>query len=60
MSMKDTFATIQLNSEAAITAFRALDKSQRALSRLRYPPKPAARGTISRRREKIRKAGLLR
>ena len=55
--MKDIFVTIQLNGEAAIAAFRDLSC---ALGRLRYPPKAPARGTISRRKEKLRKAGLLR
>lgn len=29
-----------------------------SLSRLRYPPKGPARGSVSRRREKLRKAGI--
>lgn len=37
---------------------RHIDMARRALDRLRYPPKAPARGSISRRREKLRKAGL--
>lgn len=37
---------------------RELDRAQRSLNRLRYPPKAPTKGVVSRRREKLRKAGL--
>lgn len=39
--------------------YHAIDQLHRALSRLRYPPKTPARATTSRRREKLKKAGVI-
>lgn len=57
MKIGDLLITIQVNTRECT---RATDQLRRALSRLRYPPKKAAKGGVSRRREKIRKAGVLR
>ena len=43
----------------ATNAMRELDKAQCNLSRLCYLPKAPARGSTSRRKMKLRKAGLL-
>lgn len=39
---------------------REMDKLRQSLSRLRYPPREPARGSVSRHREKLRKAGVRR
>ena len=40
--------------------FRAFDTAKRGLARLNYPPKTPTKGSASRRKEKLRKAGLVR
>ena len=47
--------TITVNARPFL---REIDKLRRALSRLRYPPKRPAKGSVSRRKMKLRKAGL--
>lgn len=55
MKIGDIQITLQVNTRACD---RSLDRVRLTLSRLRYPPKRPARGSVSRRREKLRKAGI--
>jgi hypothetical protein len=57
MKIADLVVTIHVDMRASN---RAIDQARRVLCRLRYPPKVPARGTVSRRREKLRKAGIRR
>lgn len=44
----------KLISSASVTG----EQADRFLSRLRYPPRGPAKGSVSRRREKLKKAGI--
>lgn len=59
MKIGDLRITFDARALRAMEDFsRTIDRANLALSRLRYPPKVPARGSVSRRREKLRKAGL--
>ncbi len=61
MKIGDLRITLDARAIQAMIDFsRAVDQAGRALSRLRYPPKAPARGSVSRRREKLKKARILR